>query len=58
MATPDAARETPAATADDSAEESSEAETDFVWSDFVEQTIEDLECRIARGEWPWPPLPS
>lgn len=58
MATRDADRETTAATDEEPAEEPCEAEGEFVWSDFVERTIEELECSIARGEWPWPPLPS
>ena len=58
MARPDAVRETTAATDDEPAEESREVEREFVWSDFVEQTIEELESCIALGEWPWSPWRS
>lgn len=53
MATPDAARETTAATDDELAEELREAERDFARGDFVELTIEELDRCIATGEWSW-----
>jgi hypothetical protein len=35
------------------AEELRQAEEDFANGDFVEVTIEELDCCVVAGEWPW-----